>query len=188
MDRSLIYRRLCAATLTSVLVLYGCQGRFGQGSGASSPIESSTHPSQTEEQASGSAPISVTAFEDCGIDGVLALAFTIPAGHDYRYHFPAFGLSPELEGVSGATVVMYRGPATVRYMSGEVGSSVSAVRDDLVCVIVSGQSNLYADISREGMRLPDARHVLYVSDTLCDWAPELCAGGSPPRAEASLQP
>ena len=87
--------------------------------------------------------------------GVVAW-FTIPHGTDYRDHLPAMGLSPELEGVSSVYVVVYSGPMTMRYLTGQAGVERDPRVTDVVCVVTAdGFPNIYTDVSREGLSVPN---------------------------------
>lgn len=92
-----------------------------------------------------------------GTDGnSAAAAVEIPAGLDYRDILPAMGRSPELEGVSGAFVVVYAGDASVPG-SGRMGDVRRTTIADGVCVVLAtGERIIYQHVSRLGMRVPSA--------------------------------
>jgi hypothetical protein len=89
----------------------------------------------------------------CGISGDVAAYFRIPEGNDYRDHFPEMGLSPELDGVSGAFVVVYDGPVQGLFL-GAPGASSGPVVDALCVISPDGYPNIYSDVSRDKMSLP----------------------------------
>jgi hypothetical protein len=122
----------------------------------------------------------------CGVDGVIGLAFVVPPGDEVGDYVPYLATAPELAGRSGATVVMFDGPATVRYVTAETGSTPSATSDNMVCVIADEIPNAYPDVDREGTRLPPVEYIEIVTRKVCDWTPGYCsADGVPPGAEAT---
>lgn len=92
----------------------------------------------------------------CPVSGDVHAYFRIPSGSDYRQHFPAMGMSPELEGVDGAFVVVYSGQVEIGPLTGIPGASVPAAHSDVLCVVLpsGGAPDVYVDVSRAGMNLP----------------------------------
>lgn len=101
-------------------------------------------------------PVSPTPVADeCGVIGTVSLRFVIPEGQDYRDVLPEMGLSPELEGVSGATVIVYAGVVELTNLGGIPGASRESRLMRAICVITpSGEPLVYSNVSRGGMRVP----------------------------------
>ncbi len=95
--------------------------------------------------------------DECGVIGSVAVRFVIPAGQDYHDVLPEAGDAPELEGISGATVIVYQGEVELRNVGGIPGVPPETALRDAICVITpDGVPNVYSDVSRRGIRLPGA--------------------------------
>lgn len=98
-------------------------------------------------------------IRQCGVSGQVAAYFRIPLGNDYHDHFPAMGKSPEIEGVSGAFVVVYNDPVTTLIL-GHPGAGTPPPFTNALCVIpppgsaMAGEPIIYGNVSRDGMSLP----------------------------------
>lgn len=103
------------------------------------------------------ATVEDTRLTDCfaGDDNIVREAFTVPAGQDYRDVLPAMGYSPELEGASGAYLVVFDGEFRLPPMSGIPGQERPTTAEGVVCVLLpSGERIVYANVSLEGMKVP----------------------------------
>ncbi len=117
------------------------------------PTPQTTIPATTPGEGFVSASEAAELIGRCGISGDVAAYFRIPEGNDYRDHFPEMGKSPELDGVSGAFVVVYEGPVEGPF-TGVPGASHGPVVDVLCVIPPDGDPFIYSDVSREGMSLP----------------------------------
>jgi hypothetical protein len=95
---------------------------------------------------------------ECGIVGRVAAYFRVPEGNDIWDHFPKMGLSPEIEGKSDLFVAVYDGEVSGLF-TGQPGASRGPVTDALCVLEAEGGPAIYANVSREGMRLPPGAFV-----------------------------
>lgn len=104
-------------------------------------------------------------MQRCNVEGEVEIAFLIPPGDDYRAYLPSMGQAPELENQSGALVVLYAGDATLPLLAGIPDATRDPILHDAVCVLpVTGEPNVYADVSRDGVRIPIDQYIVYVGD------------------------
>lgn len=143
-----------------ILASAGCS-RVGAGGGAgdaaTSPVPTSYDPHVDTAGPLGTpAPDPNMPVQICGIQGVVDVAFVIPPGARYDDLVPALTGATELEGKQGSLVVLYDGPATIKYLTGIPGASRQPTQKDIVCVVTpDGEPNIYTDIGREGMIVPE---------------------------------
>jgi hypothetical protein len=129
--------RIAARVVISALFVLACT-RGQAGIGGLSPAESATP-------------------DPCGAVGTIQAEFDLPEGSDFWDVFPDAGLAPELEGRSDLHLIVYVGPVVLTNVSGIPGAPRETSVADAVCVILpSGDANLYYDIPRTRMTLPDA--------------------------------
>jgi len=96
----------------------------------------------------------------CGISGQVAAYFWMEPGSSYRRYFPAMLLSPELDGVDDAFVVVYTGAVVHVNQAPVPGLPANNRLEDALCVVLSnGDHVVYANVSRSGMYLPGSAHI-----------------------------
>ncbi|GEM_PF-5696048 len=126
------------AFLIIPLVLLAACARIGAGTGEPVPTAASPSP------------------DPCGAIGTVQAAFDLPHGMDFWDVFPNAGLAPELGGQSGLHLIVYQGPVELTNVSGIPDVARETTVNDAVCVVMpNGDANLYYDIPRAGMKLPD---------------------------------
>ena len=94
----------------------------------------------------------------CGVIGRVAAYFRVPEGNDIWDHFPNMGRAPEIEGKSGLFVAVYDGEVSGLFL-GRPGASREPVTDALCVLDADEGRDVYANVSRGGMRLPPGAYV-----------------------------
>lgn len=84
----------------------------------------------------------------------VAASFEIPAARDIWKYLPAMGKAPELEeDAKPAFVVIFEGDYRAAWVDGPTLREQTVT--DVICVVTeSGSTNVYYDVSREGLNLP----------------------------------
>lgn len=84
----------------------------------------------------------------------VATSFEIPAARDIWKYLPAMGKAPELEEDDrSAFVVLFEGDYRAAWVDGPTLREQTV--SDVVCVVTeSGSTNIYYDVSRQGLNLP----------------------------------
>lgn len=96
-------------------------------------------------------------LSQCGSDfggNRVAASFEIPAAKDIWTVLPAMGLAPELaEDDAPAFVVIFEGDYRAAWVAGPTLAEQTVT--NVVCVVTeSGSTNVYYDVSRQGLNLP----------------------------------
>jgi hypothetical protein len=97
---------------------------------------------------------------DCGAEvpgNRVLTTFDLAHARDFWLRFPAAGKAPELDVDDPAFVVVFDGPATQPLMAPAPDSSsgvalTSATRDNVVCVVIAGEPNLYSGVDMAGFK------------------------------------
>lgn len=96
-------------------------------------------------------------LSQCGSDlggNRVAASFEIPAARDIWKYLPAMGRAPELEeDDKPAFVVIFEGGYQAAWVDGQTLREQTVT--DVICVVTeSGSTNVYYDVSRQGLNLP----------------------------------
>lgn len=96
-------------------------------------------------------------LSQCGSDlggNRVAASFEIPAARDIWKYLPAMGRAPELEeDDKPAFVVIFEGGYQAAWVDGQTLREQTVT--DVICVVTErGSTNVYYDVSRQGLNLP----------------------------------
>lgn len=95
--------------------------------------------------------------------GDVSYYFAIPVGSSLQAIFPSAGKTPELDGVSGLVVFVYSGDVLLLLSTATAmpdGPTQRSTYSDVLCAVSpAGRPDVYYDVARDGMRLPEgAQH------------------------------
>ena len=100
-------------------------------------------------------PSSDPSGDPCGASGTVSLSFELPKGVSFWDVFPDAGKAPELEGVEGLRLIIYKGPVELHNLPGIPDAERQPIVQDAVCVVLpDGNANLYYEIPRTNMHIP----------------------------------